>query len=161
MIKAIRGDITKFQDVEYIACVSNAIGLLNSNVGKSIRVQGGREIEDEAMLICSKVKYKAGDIYVTNSGNLNYKKILHLVSTNYPNEKTNYEIIENCLKNLVPYCKMMGVKKIAIPSMGIGVGGLDIEKVSRIYKGVLSESEIDFFIVDIDPVFIYQFVEYM
>jgi hypothetical protein len=122
MIKAIRGNICKIKEVNYICNVANSFGPMVSAVAKNIKINGGKEVEDESFYVCNKVKYKVGEVFVTSAGKLPYEKVFHLVATNYPVEKTNYEIIESCLSNLIPYCKMMDVKKIAVPSMGIGVG---------------------------------------
>jgi O-acetyl-ADP-ribose deacetylase (regulator of RNase III) len=161
VISVSRGYVFQSKSSDYICCVSNASGLMSSSIAKQIRLYGGREIEDEAMLVCSKVIYSAGDVYVTGAGKLPYNKILHLSLTKYPNDSSSYDFVEKCLRNLIAYCKMMSIKQISIPSMGIGVGGLDIVSISKIYKDILSDSDIHFFIVDNDPIFIYQFMEYM
>jgi O-acetyl-ADP-ribose deacetylase (regulator of RNase III) len=162
MIKVVRANICDISDTKNICSIANAFGPMVSSVAKEIKSKGGKEIEDESFYACNKVKYNVGDVYVTGSGKLPFEKIFHLVVTNYPNEKTNYETIDRCLSNLVPYCKMIGAKSISVPAMGIGAGGLQIDKVSQIYKRVLaSEESVLFYIVDLDPVFIYQFMEYM
>jgi O-acetyl-ADP-ribose deacetylase (regulator of RNase III) len=159
MISAKRGNICDIVDVDYICSVANSFGPMVSNVAKSIKLKGGKSIEDECFRSCSKIKYKVGDIFTTNVGTLKYKKILHIVTTNYPNEKTSYENIEKCLTNLIPYCKMMNIKKIAVPSIGLGSSDIKIDKLSEIFKSALSsEKKIDFIVVDPDPVFIYQFL---
>lgn len=156
MIIALKGDLTQFKDADYIVNAANAVGPMNSGIAFAIKKNGGNEIQDSAYLICSKNDYKPGDIYVTHAGRLSYKKIIHLVTMKNPGGTTSYEIVENCLRNLIIYCRVSKIKKIALPALGTGVGGLDFMKVANIFKEVLQPvNDIEFFVVDIDPMFIY------
>lgn len=160
MIKeVIRGDLTKVQGVDYIVNASNALGPMGSGIAGAIRRAGGVSIQDEAFLKCSQVDYQPGDIYVTKAGTLPYKQVLHLVTMKEPGGETSYDVVEKCLENLVAYCEVVGIKKIALPALGTGVGSLDKSKVANIFKEKLTESEIEFIVVDIDPLFIYNFEE--
>ncbi|AEO93384.1 gp122 [Bacillus phage G] len=158
MITAFRSDLTKLQNVDYIVNAANAKGPMDSGIAGAIRINGGTEIQDAAMLICSKLNYQPGDIYVTHAGRLSFKKIIHLVTMENPGGVTSYDIVRKCLQNLILYCKVNNIKKIALPALGTGVGGLDIDKIAGIFKEILgSVEEIEFLVVDIDPMFIYNF----
>lgn len=159
MIIAFRGDITKIEGVDYIVNAANgAVGVMGSGVAGAIRRAGGTEIQDAAFLMCSKADYYPGDIYMTHAGRLLFKNVIHLVTMRNPGGVTSYEIVEDCLKNLINYCNVMGIKKIALPALGTGVGGLDHRKVADIFKNILEPIEdIEFLVVDIDPMFIYCF----
>ena len=158
MISAIKGDITKVENVRYICNAANGIGPMGAGVAKAIRDAGGISIQQEAFLVCSKSDYQPGDIYITKAGLLPYKEIFHLVTMKYPGGKTSYEVVEKCLLNLINIMRLKNVTKIALPALGTGIGRLDVVKVSEIYKNILgSVQDLEFIIVDIDPVFIYQF----
>lgn len=158
MITALRGDITQVEDVDYIVNAANGKGPMGSGVAGGIRRAGGKEIQDAAFLMCSKSDYQPGDIYVTHAGRLSYKNVIHLVTMKNPGGNTSYKIVEKCLRNLINYCEVANIKKIALPALGTGVGGLDIKKVAEIFKEILGPIEdIEFLVVDIDPLFIYNF----
>lgn len=160
MIKAFRGDLTKVTGVDYIVNAANGLGPMGTGIAGAIRRAGGQVIQDEATLICSKHNYQPGDLYITTAGRLPYKKIIHLVTMKYPGGVTSYEIVEKCLKNLISYCRLMNIKKVALPALGTGVGRLEREKVAKIFKEILGPVEdIEFLVVDIDPLFIYHFNE--
>ncbi|MNR56620.1 hypothetical protein D3C85_1772260 [compost metagenome] len=77
-----------------------------------------------------------------------------------PGGPTSYEVVEKCLKNLVAFCHMKNIKRVALPAMGTGAGRLEISKVAEIFKKVLNSTDsVEFVVVDIDPMFIYQFKE--
>lgn len=158
MLLAIRGDITKIENVKYICSAANGIGPMGAGVAGAIKRAGGVSIEQEAFLVCSKTNYQPGDIYITKAGMLPYKEIFHLVTMKYPGSKTSYDVVEKCLKNLINLMRFKNIKKIALPALGTGIGGLDIVKVAEMYKRILKPIEdLEFIIIDIDPVFIYQF----
>lgn len=159
MITAFRGDITKTTDVDYIVNAANgAVGVMGSGVAGAIRRAGGTEIQDAAILMCSKGGYQPGDIYMTHAGRLSFKNVIHLVTMKNPGGETSYDVVENCLRNLINYCNVFGIKKIALPALGTGVGNLDHRKVADIFKEILEPVEdIEFLVVDIDPLFIYCF----
>lgn len=159
MIKAYRGDLTKVQGVEYIVNAANALGPLGSGIAGAIRRAGGVSIQDEAFLKCSQVDYQPGDIYTTKAGTLPYKQVIHLVTMKNPGGETSLEIVEKCLKNLVAYCDVVNIKRIALPALGTGVGKLDLKEVANLFKKYLTDSDVEFYVVDIDPLFIYHFQE--
>ncbi|MDF2534036.1 MAG: hypothetical protein K0R18_193 [Bacillales bacterium] len=156
MIKAFKADLTQVPDVDYILNAANGVGPMGSGIAGAIRRAGGTEIQEQATIMCSKHDYQPGDIYVTSAGRLSYRKIIHLVTMKYPGGVTSYEIVEKCLRNLVMYCRAASIKKIALPALGTGVGKLDLQKVAQLFVEILGPAQdIEFLVVDIDPVFIY------
>ncbi|MNV48661.1 RNase III inhibitor [compost metagenome] len=160
IIATLRGSITKVPHVEYICNAANGVGPMGFGVAKAIRNDGGTSIQKEAFVVCSKANYQPGDVYVTNAGILPYKKVIHLVTMKNPGGPTSYEVVEQCLKTLVSLCKMKNIKRVALPALGTGSGKLKVDRVAQIFKDVLNSTEFtEFVIVDIDPMFIYQFDE--
>jgi O-acetyl-ADP-ribose deacetylase len=155
MIKAVRGDITKLQDVSYICNAANGIGPMGGGVAAAIRRAGGQEIETEAIKVCKEQNPMPGDLYVTHAGTLPFQNIIHLVTMKEPAGATSYDIVRTCLNNLVAYCQKHGIDKVALPALGTGVGNLDKAKVAAIFKEVLEPvKDIEFIVVDIDEEFI-------
>jgi O-acetyl-ADP-ribose deacetylase (regulator of RNase III) len=160
VIKAVRGDITKLQDVYYICNAANGIGPMGGGVAAAIRRAGGKEIEAEAIKVCKEQNPMPGDLYVTNAGKLPFKKVIHLVTMKEPAGPTSYDIVKTCLEHLVSYCQEHGIDKVALPALGTGVGNLDKTKVADIFKEVLEPvKDIEFIVVDIDEEFIALFTE--
>lgn len=156
MIKAFKADLTQVENVDYIVNAANAVGPMGSGIAGAIRRAGGVEIQEQATIMCSKSDYQPGEFYITSAGRLSYKKIIHLVTMKNPGGQTSYEIVEKCLKSLISYCRLVNIKRIALPALGTGVGDLDLKKVAEIFVEILEPIEdIEFLVVDIDPMFIY------
>lgn len=158
MIRAMTGDITKLSDVEYICNAANGKGPMGGGVAAAIARAGGRSIEKDAIRVCREQDPQEGDLYVTTAGTLPYKAVLHLVTMKNPGGPANYGIVRACLKSLVQYCQTHGIRKVALPALGTGVGGLSYAKVADIYKEELSPVEdIEFIVIDINKEFISYF----
>jgi O-acetyl-ADP-ribose deacetylase len=158
MIRAVNGDITKLEEVQYICNAANGIGPMGGGVAAAIRRAGGKEIETEAIKVCKEQNPMPGELYVTNAGTLPYKKVIHLVTMKEPAGETSYDIVKTCLEHLVSYCQEHGIQKVALPALGTGVGKLDKTKVADIFKEVLGPvKDIEFIVVDIDQEFVQSF----
>jgi Predicted phosphatase homologous to the C-terminal domain of histone macroH2A1 len=152
------GDITKVKEVDYICNAANGMGPMGAGVASSIKRAGGISIQNEAFYICSQSDYREGDIYITKAGTLPYKNIIHLVTMKNPGGKTSIEIVEKCLKNLINIMRLKKIKKVALPALGTGVGNLNLKDVADKYIEILGPIEdLEFVIVDINPIFISQF----
>ncbi|OQP05180.1 Appr-1-p processing protein [Geobacillus sp. 46C-IIa] len=155
MIRALVGDLTKVEGVEYICNAANGIGPMGGGVAAAIRRAGGRAIEEEAVRVCQAQNPQPGELYVTGAGALPFRGVIHLVTMKQPAEQTSYAIVRQCLKRLVAYCREHGVTNVALPALGTGVGGLDKGKVAQLFCDVLGPvADIEFVVVDIDAEFI-------
>ncbi|BBW97820.1 macro domain-containing protein [Geobacillus sp. FSL W8-0032] len=151
MIRAMVGDLTKVEGIEYICNAANGIGPMGGGVAAAIRRAGGRVIEEEAIRICQAQDPQPGDLYVTGAGTLPFRGVIHLVTMKQPAGETSYAIVRQCLERLVAHCREHGIKKVALPALGTGVGGLDKEKVARLFVEVLAPvTDVEFVVVDID-----------
>jgi O-acetyl-ADP-ribose deacetylase len=157
MIRAIVGDLTKVEGVEYICNAANGIGPMGGGVAAAIRRAGGRVIEEEAIRICQAQDPQPGDLYVTGAGTLPFHGVIHLVTMKQPAGQTSYAIVRQCLERLITYCREHGIKHVALPALGTGVGGLDKGKVAKLFREMLEPvMDVEFVVVDIDESFIHQ-----
>lgn len=155
MIRAFAGDITKLTDVDYICNAANGIGVMGGGVAGAIARAGGQEIVQDAIRVCREQNPREGDLYVTTAGKLPYKAVLHLVTMKSPGSRARYDTVRNCLYSLIRYCRQHQIRKVALPALGTGVGGLDYREVANIYRDLLGTIEdIEFLVVDINAAFI-------
>lgn len=141
-----KGDITE-ANVDIIINASNGVGYMGGTLGKYIKLPGVAEsihykskgsIEKEAKLICKTDDYSEGDIFVTSSGNLPSKCILHAVTMKKPGSKSNIKTIETLLPRIIYKARELNAKSVAIPLLGTGTGGLSKKEILGIYSKVFS-----------------------
>ncbi len=133
-VKVIKGDITEL-DVEAIVNAANNRGIMGGGVAGAIKRKGGVEIEREAR---SKAPWPVGEAIVTDAGKLKAKYVIH-AATMELDFKTNEEIIRRATRNALLKAVELGVKSIAFPALGAGVGGIPIKKVTRIMLEEIKE----------------------
>lgn len=135
---------------------ANGQGYMGGFVGRYICLPGVAEsihyadpsIERISKKECKKRKVLRGEIFHTESGNLDFPKgIVHAVTMQKPGQRSDLETVEVCLLNIIKYCYENNVKTVAIPLLGTGTGRLDKKKVSYLYETLLGPLDTVFKIV--------------
>lgn len=153
-MRALQGDITKVENVDYICNAANGWGCMTAGVSGAIGSAGGYKVQVEAIRACMKQIPLAGELYVTSAGKLPYAGILHLVTMWMPGIWSSLQTVEKCLYSLITHCKVNNIDHIALPALGTGTGMLNVKSVANLYVNILRGETIDFVVVDINHKFI-------
>ena len=118
MLKAIKGDITKVEDVEVIVNAANTMLLGGGGVDGAIHRAAGPGLYRECMGIGG---CKTGEAKMTKAYNLPYKGIIHTVGPvwNGGGHK-EAEILAQCYRKCLEVAMENGIKRIAFPSISTG-----------------------------------------
>ncbi len=148
-IEVIQGDITE-ADAEAIVNAANNHLWMGSGVAGAIKRKGGIEIEKDAM---SKGPIKVGQAVESTAGALPYKYIIHAAGMGQ-NLQTDETIIYKVTRNSLLLAEKLGLKSLAFPATGTGVGGLSISSCAgamidavRQVKGQLKNLERILFVL--------------
>jgi len=120
-IEIKQGDITE-SDTEAIVNAANCPLWLGSGVAGAIKHRGGQEIEQEAV---SKGPIDIGQAVETAAGRLPFKFVIHAAGMGQ-DLRTSAEIVHRVTENSLLLADRLGLKSVAFPAIGTGVGGLDI-----------------------------------
>lgn len=126
-VHCVQGDITQVQ-VEAIVNAANNALRMGGGVAGAIRRAGGKEIEEEAM---KKGPIPIGEAMVTSAGKLPAKYVIHAAVMGL-DSVTDDEKIRAATRNSLLRAKELGMKSIAFPALGTGVGGFPYEEAARI-----------------------------
>jgi O-acetyl-ADP-ribose deacetylase len=133
MIKEAKGDITKIE-ADVIINAANTELIHGGGVALVIAKAAGEELVKESKEIGF---VPIGDFAVTTAGKLKAKKVIHIPTTDYVNnKKISYEELEKVLEKVFKYCQENNFYKIATPLLGTGVVGLEKAKVKEIIKNL-------------------------
>lgn len=138
-IEVKQGDITE-ADTEAIVNAANNHLWMGSGVAGAIKSKGGIEIEKDAM---SKGPIEVGQAVESIAGKLPYKYIIHAAGMgqdSYTDEKIVYEVTKNSLL----LADKLGLKSIAFPAIGTGVGGFSVELCAKKMIGATRELSDEF-----------------
>lgn len=138
MIKNVKGNIVKFQ-TEALVNTVNCVG----HMGKGIALQFKKAYPDnyEAYRkVCNAKELRPGKMFVYKLDTLvNPKYIINFPTKRHWREKSRIEYIESGLKELLKVIREFGIKSIAVPPLGCGLGGLDWDTVKPMIVSAFRE----------------------
>lgn len=130
-----KGDITKIV-CDAIVNPANSLGYMGGGVAGAIKRTGGGEIEEEAV---SKAPIPVGSAIATTAGRLRCKYVIHAPTMEYPAMRINVENVKLATKAALETAFKLGVKTIAIPGMGTGVGGVSADEAAKVMINISKE----------------------
>ncbi|HSE84476.1 MAG TPA: macro domain-containing protein [Thermodesulfobacteriota bacterium] len=133
-IRIKRGDITEME-VDAIVNAANTDLLLGSGVAGAIRRKGGDLIQKE----CDKIgSIPLGEAAVTGAGNLKAKYVIHAAGMHIGGG-VGEDSLRATTKNSLLRADEKGVRTIAFPAIGTGVGGFPVDECARVMIDTVSE----------------------
>lgn len=126
-LRLVEGDITEFK-VDAIVNPANSYGMMGGGVAGAIRRKGGAQIEKEAV---SKAPIPIGQAVLTQAGSLMAKHIIHAPTMTEPAEITNLKKVKQATQAALECADRAGLKSIAFPGMGTGVGRADPQEAAQ------------------------------
>src|SRR5438093_10742535 len=117
-----RGDISQAK-VDAVVNAANNHLWMGSGVAGALKRAGGIEIEREAV---SKGPVAIGEAVVTGGGSLPAKHVIH-AAVMRQDLQTDQSKIRKATRNALLMAQELGVRSIAFPALGTGVGGFPPE----------------------------------
>jgi O-acetyl-ADP-ribose deacetylase (regulator of RNase III) len=130
IIRIIEGDITE-QDTDAVVNAANNELWMGSGVAGAIKRAGGSEIEREAV---AKGPIPIGEAAITTGGKLKARHVIHAAGMGR-DLRTDEGKIRQATTNSLRRADENGLKSIAFPSIGTGVGGFPLEKAAEVMIG--------------------------
>lgn len=126
-ITLYQGDITKLATDAIVNAANNHLWMGGGVAGAIERV-GGAEIEREAV---SKGPIPVGEAVVTGAGRLKARCVIHAAVMGQ-DLRTDAEKIRAATINSLKRADELGLKSIAFPALGTGVGGFPYQKAAEV-----------------------------
>ena len=135
-IEVYQGDITQLELDALVNAANNRLWM-GGGVAGALKRAGGKEIEAETV---KQGPIPIGEAVVTGAGNLKARYVIHAAVMGQ-DLKTDAEKIEQATKSSLLRADELGIKSIAFPALGTGVGGFPLNECARIMIGeVLNHS---------------------
>jgi len=127
-ITVVTSDITKLE-VEAIVNPANCQLVMGGGVAGAILRAGGDQIQREAL---RKAPIPIGKAVATTAGKLEAKYVVHAPTMTRPAMPTSRENAKLATRGALDCARELGVKSMAFPGLGTGVGGLDPQEAARV-----------------------------
>ncbi len=133
-VAVCHGDIASVDGDAVVNAANNQLWM-GSGVAGALKRAGGPEIEREAM---SKGPIEVGDAVSTTAGNLLAKRVIHAAVMGQ-DLRTSGETIRRATLRSLEVARDEGLRTIALPAFGTGVGGFPLDECARQMMSAVSE----------------------
>ena len=134
-----RGDITDV-DVDAIVNAANTDLVLGSGVAGAIRRKGGPVIQEECD---GKSPVPLGEAAITGGGDLKARHVIHAAAMHLGGS-VGAESLRNAALNSLKRAGEAGIKTIAFPAIGTGVGGFPLGECADIMLDAVIDRSAEF-----------------
>lgn len=138
MIQYTKGNILR-ADAEALVNTVNCVGFM----GKGIALQFKKAYPDnftDYQKACRADEVQPGKMHIHSTGRMiNPLYIINFPTKRHYRERSRYEDIESGLKTLVAEIRRLGIRSIAVPPLGCGLGGLNWGKVKEMIELAFAE----------------------
>jgi O-acetyl-ADP-ribose deacetylase (regulator of RNase III) len=124
-IYLVVGNIADFEG-DAVVNPANTLMVMGGGVALALKMKGGGEIEEEEARRHAPVPI--GDAVVTGAGRLKARYVIHAPTVERPAGKASRESVYKATVAAVRRIRELGLKRVAFPLMGAGVGGLSVEE---------------------------------
>jgi O-acetyl-ADP-ribose deacetylase (regulator of RNase III) len=125
VLEAVQGDISTAQ-VDAVVNAANNHLWMGAGVAGALKRAGGIEIEREAV---AQGPIQIGEAVVTGAGSLPAQYVIHAAVMGQ-DLRTNRAFISAATRNALIRAQELGIRSIAFPALGTGVGGFPPESAA-------------------------------
>ncbi|AEB12778.1 macro domain-containing protein [Marinithermus hydrothermalis] len=125
-IKVAQGDITTYEGDAIVNAANNYLKL-GAGVAGAIARRGGPSIQAE----CDRIgRIEVGEAALTGAGNLPVRYVIHAAVLG--DQPASLETVRAATRAALELAQRHGIRTLAFPLLGTGVGGLEVEAVARV-----------------------------
>ncbi len=126
-VEVIQEDITQL-DVEAIVNPANSGLVMGGGLAGIIKDKGGSVIEKEAQ---RHAPVDVGKAAMTTGGDLPAKHVIHAPTMESPAKNVPPENAGKAMRGILECADENGIREVAVPGLGTGVGGVSAEDAAR------------------------------
>ena len=130
-----KGDITQIP-CDAVVNPANSYGYMGGGVAGALKRIGGAEIEQEAV---NKGPIPLGTAIYTTAGSLPCQYVIHAPTMEKPAMRIPLHNVQKATDAALSLAATLDVKRIALPGMGTGVGGISPEDAAQAMLDIVKQ----------------------
>ncbi len=135
----LKGDIFGAADLRAYAHGCNCAGTMDAGIAVAFKKKWPRMFEDYAKR-CADGRFKLGDVLVWTEGD---ETVYNLAIQEHWKKKATMAALSRAVRKMLELADAAGVKRIGLPRIGAGLGGLDWPRVKSVLSQIGSETSIE------------------
>jgi O-acetyl-ADP-ribose deacetylase (regulator of RNase III) len=135
-----KGDLFASTDLDALAHGCNCRGLM----GAGIATQFSRRwpvMYERYRQLCRSGQYKVGDCFAWQAQD--GLTIYNLASQDRPGRDARLDAIESSARRMIEHAQANGIRRIGLPQIGAGIGGLAWADVERSLERAIADSPVE------------------
>ncbi|HUS71060.1 MAG TPA: macro domain-containing protein [Anaerolineae bacterium] len=129
-----KGDLTRVSADAIVNAANNALWM-GGGVAGALKRAGGKEIEEEAV---KQGPIPVGEAVVTGAGGLKARYVIH-AAVMATDMVTDADKIRTATQNSLLRAEELGLKSVAFPALGTGVGGFPYSRAAEVMIDAVNE----------------------
>jgi O-acetyl-ADP-ribose deacetylase (regulator of RNase III) len=134
LLRVREGDITSFSGDAIVNAANNHLWM-GAGVAGAIRRKGGPIIESEAV---AQGPIPVGEAVETTAGALSVSYVIHAAVMGQ-DLQTSAKLIRQATRSSLEVADRLGIRSVAFPAFGTGVGGFPLDSCARTMYGAIRE----------------------
>lgn len=126
-ITLVEGDLVE-QPVDAIVNAANSDLVLGSGVAGSIARRGGPRVAAEC---AAHGPIRVGEAAITGAGDLPMRHVIHAAGMALGGQASEASV-ESALRAALELAEQAGIRTLAVPAIGAGVGGLSLQRCAEV-----------------------------
>lgn len=155
IVKIIKGDIFDAFDkgkFDIIGHGCNCMNFMGAGIAATIskRYPKVYDTDTEVYLFAGGIRHKPCENLLGNFSvaRLKQGRIANLYTQLHTGKDARYSALESSLKQLNRYCEVNQLKKVGLPMIGAGIGGLDPQAVTVIINQVMKSVDVYLYVYE-------------
>ncbi|WP_375580624.1 macro domain-containing protein [Marivirga tractuosa] len=135
-LEAVKGDITKQENISAIVNAANAELQIGSGVAGAIHTAAGKGLAEECRALAP---IKTGEAVITGAYELPNQHIIHVLGPIYGFNKPEVKLLSNCYENALTLAENHNIESIAFPAISTGAFGYPFEDATEIVLSTVQD----------------------
>jgi O-acetyl-ADP-ribose deacetylase (regulator of RNase III) len=135
----VKGDLFHTEGVHAYANGCNASGAMDAGVAAAFKKRFPRMF-DEYRQRCEDGRFSLGDVFVWSEGD---EVVYNLAIQQNWKTRSKLPALSRAVRKMAKLAEQSGVKRVGLPRLGAGLGGLDWRRVKSVLEEVGGETSIE------------------